>query len=115
MVRRNAGRDRAGTYVHKPNHAALESETLIPASPESSPQSSALKQQRAEIIWEELQRLPARYRALIRLRYSREMTLRQIGAELHVNESRACQLHQSALIRLKRALWCRGVRDFSHL
>ncbi len=115
MVRRNAEQDNTGAGGKSKNPASADSESVIPASPESSPQSSLLKRQRAEIIWEELKRLPPRYQAVIRLRYSREMTLKEIGDELQVNESRACQLHQAALTRLKRALSKRGVRDFSHL
>jgi RNA polymerase sigma factor (sigma-70 family) len=115
LVRRHAGREHSGPVVLSPNPVIPDAEGGLPTSPENSPQSSALRQQRAEIIREEIQRLPARDRAVVRLRYSAEMTLRQIGAALHVNESRACQIHQSALVRLKRALSSRGVRDFSHL
>lgn len=115
MVRRYGAGDRSGGLVQSSDRTGSDSEAPIPAPPESSPQSSVMRQQRSEIIWEELQRLPARDRTVIRLRYSREMTLRQIGEMLHVNESRACQLHQGALTRLKRALRSRGVRDFSHL
>jgi RNA polymerase sigma factor for flagellar operon FliA len=115
LVRRHAGRERTGPFPQSPDHEASDSEATIAAPAESSPQSSAVRQQRTAIIWEELQRLPARDRAVVRLRYSREMTLRQIGEALHVNESRACQIHQGALTRLKKALWSRGVRDFSHL
>ena len=115
LVRRNAERDNAGAAVRGSNTGPPDSESQIPASPDSSPQQSVLRRQRSEIIWEELQRLPLRYQAVIRLRYSREMTLREIGDQLNVNESRACQLHQLALTRLKRALLNRGVRDFSHL
>jgi RNA polymerase sigma factor for flagellar operon FliA len=115
LVRRHAGREHAGPFLQSSGHEMPESESTIPAPAECSPQSSALRQQRTAIIWEELQRLPARDRAVVRLRYSREMTLREIGEELHVNESRACQIHQGALTRLKKALWSRGVRDFSHL
>jgi len=82
---------------------------------ENSPQTTVLRRQRAQIIGEELRRLPPRYRTVVRLRYSREMTLRQIGAELRVNESRVCQIHQNALSLLKRALKNRGVRGLSHL
>jgi RNA polymerase sigma factor for flagellar operon FliA len=115
LVRRHAGRERAAPFMQSADHEVFDSESNIPAPAESSPQNSALRQQRSAIIWEELQRLPARDRAVVRLRYSREMTLRQIGETLHVNESRACQIHQGALTRLKKALWSRGVRDFSHL
>ena len=115
LVRRHAGREHAGPVLLSPDPGVSDAEGGLPSPPESSPQSAALRQQRAAIIWEEIQRLPARDRAVVRLRYSGEMTLRQIGAALHVNESRACQLHQSALVRLKRALSVRGVRDFSHI
>jgi RNA polymerase sigma factor for flagellar operon FliA len=82
---------------------------------ENSPQISFFKQERAQIIGEEVKRLPPRYRTVVRLRYSGEMTLRQIGAALCVNESRACQIHHNALNLLRRALWNRGVRELSHL
>jgi RNA polymerase sigma factor for flagellar operon FliA len=82
---------------------------------ENSPQISFFKRERAQIIGEEVKRLPPRYRTVVRLRYSGEMTLRQIGAALSVNESRACQIHQNALNLLKRALRNRGVRELSHL
>ena len=115
MVRRNAGKENSGSASRPAHPGGEDSESMVPASADSSPQSSLMKRQRAEIIWEELKRLPLRDQAVIRLRYSREMTLREIGEELQVNESRACQLHQLALTRLKRALSKRGVRDFSHL
>jgi RNA polymerase sigma factor FliA len=114
MVRRNAGRDKSGS-APLVNEDGSAWEAQIPASQESSPQHSAVRRQRAEIIGEEMRRLPARYRMVVRLRYSREMTLRQVGAALRVNESRACQIHRNALDRLKRALLIRGVKDLSHL
>lgn len=115
MVRRHAGRERSPGPPTGTNPDSPDWESRFPASTESSPQTTFQGRQRATIIEEELQRLPARYRAVVRLRYAGEMTLREIGAALCVNESRACQLHQSALVRLKRALWSRGVRDFKHL
>jgi RNA polymerase sigma factor (sigma-70 family) len=115
LVRRHAGREGSNSLPQPEVRDSADPDDGVPASRDSSPQSSALKQQRAAIIWEELQRLPARDRAVVCLRYTKEMTLREIGEALHVNESRACQLHQSALGRLKRALSSRGVRDFSHL
>ena len=111
LVRRHLGRD-------TPTPGALTagaSDAEVPASADSSPQSPLFSRQRSEIIHEELERLPAKYRALVRLRYAGELTLREIGAQLHVNESRVCQLHQKALIRLKKALHSRGVSGFSQL
>jgi RNA polymerase sigma factor for flagellar operon FliA len=90
-------------------------ETLLPASPEHSPHSLLAKSQRAAILGQEVARLPARYRAVVRLRYTNEFSLREIGAVLRVHESRACQLHRSALCKLRRALSQRGVRCLAML
>jgi RNA polymerase sigma factor FliA len=115
MVRRSAGRERTASFLRPTGTDGAECEASLPAPPESSPQISAVAQQRTAILHEELQRLSDRDRTLVRLRYSGEMSLREIGETLQVNESRACQIHQSVLTRLKRALWSRGVRSFSHL
>jgi RNA polymerase sigma factor for flagellar operon FliA len=113
MVRRNAGRGRSAVFA-EPDESG-DWEARLPAAPESSPQFGALRRQRLAIIVEEVARLPAKDRAVVRLRYSSEMTLGQIGQALSVNESRACQIHQRALGRLKRALSNRGVKRMSHL
>ncbi len=115
MVRRNAEREKGGNPTGPSAQESPELDASVSKASENSPQSALLRQQRSAIIWEEIQKLPRRDQTVIRLRYSREMTLREIGDELRVNESRACQLHQSALTRLKRALARRGVKDFSHL
>jgi RNA polymerase sigma factor for flagellar operon FliA len=90
-------------------------ETTLPAPVEYSPHSLLARSQRAAILGQEVDRLPARYRAVVQLRYTKEFSLREIGAALRVHESRACQLHRSALCRLRRALSQRGVRGFSTL
>ena len=115
MVRRHSGRERLPINLASSDGAAADAESLGEQSGENSPHNSAQREQRISIIAEELQRLPKRHLAVVRLRYATGLTLRQIGAALHVNESRACQIHQSALGRLKRALLCRGVADFNDL
>lgn len=87
----------------------------VPAAPESSPHCSALRKQRTTILGEEIRRLPDRYRRVVSMRYSGDFTLREIGDELRVNESRASQIHRSALIRLRQALLSRGVRAMSQV
>ena len=51
-----------------------------------------------------LQTLPARERKVIGLYYFRDVTMKQIGAEIGVNESRVSQLHARAIQRLQKAL-----------
>jgi len=87
----------------------------VPAPAEASPHSSALRQQRSTILREEIRRLPDRYRRVVSMRYSGELTLREIGVELRVNESRASQIHRLALTRLRQALLSRGVRMMSQV
>ncbi len=48
--------------------------------------------------------LPARERRIIGLYYFGEVTMKQIGAEIGVNESRVSQLHARAMLRLRKAL-----------
>jgi RNA polymerase sigma factor for flagellar operon FliA len=115
-VRRNTGSRRA--QFARPGETTgdeTDLESKIPASPEQSPHRLVANSQRAMILGEEIERLPPRYRTVVRLRYSDEYSLREIGAVLRVRESRACQLHRSALGCLRRALLRRGVRDLSNL
>jgi len=48
--------------------------------------------------------LPARERKVVGLYYYGEATMKEIGAEIGVNESRVSQLHARAIGRLKKAL-----------
>jgi RNA polymerase sigma factor for flagellar operon FliA len=115
MIRRHAGRDRQPSTFSTPHLEGGDWDSPFQSPSEQSPQNSVLRDQQVSIIAEELRRLPARYLAVVKMRYAKGLTLREIGDSLHVNESRACQIHQGALTRLKRALWNRGVRDFKHL
>lgn len=45
--------------------------------------------------------LPERERLVMSLYYDEELNLREIGAVLNVSESRVCQIHSQALLRLK--------------
>ena len=48
-----------------------------------------------------LDRLPERERLVLALYYDEELNLREIGQVLGVSESRVCQIHSQALLRLK--------------
>jgi RNA polymerase sigma factor for flagellar operon FliA len=115
-VRRNSRPSRAGiTTLGSTADDGADLEAMIPAPPDSSPYTVVTGIQRAAILGEEVARLPERYRHIVQMRYSREYSLREIGDVLSVHESRVCQLHQTALGRLRRALSRRGVRCASVL
>jgi RNA polymerase sigma factor for flagellar operon FliA len=51
-----------------------------------------------------IKELPERERLVMSMYYDDELNLKEIGAVLKVTESRACQLHGQALVRLKARL-----------
>jgi RNA polymerase sigma factor FliA len=54
--------------------------------------------------------LPERERMVLSLYYDDELNLREIGAVLEVSESRVCQIHGQALVRLRARMtdWSQG-------
>lgn len=51
-----------------------------------------------------LQRLPERERIIMVLYYQENMTLKEIGGTINMSESRVCQLHAQAIMKLKNIL-----------
>jgi RNA polymerase sigma factor for flagellar operon FliA len=70
----------------------------------ADPQTSALSESRRQAVVEAIKMLPERERMVLSLYYEQELNLREIGAVLKVTESRVCQLHGQALLRLKGQL-----------
>jgi RNA polymerase sigma factor for flagellar operon FliA len=68
------------------------------------PEANALDQSMRQAIIEAIQELPERERLVLSLYYEQELNLKEIGAVLKVTESRVCQLHGQALLRLKTQL-----------
>jgi RNA polymerase sigma factor for flagellar operon FliA len=57
-----------------------------------------------DILAGSIEALPERERDVIALYYYEELTLREIGALLNVSESRVCQIHTKAILRLRGRL-----------
>lgn len=51
-----------------------------------------------------IQQLPEKERMVVTLYYYEELTMKEIGRILNVTESRVCQIHAKAVVRLKAAL-----------
>jgi len=56
------------------------------------------------ILGEVIEALPEKERLVITLYYYEELTMKEIGKVLDVSESRVCQMHSSAIIRLRAKL-----------
>ena len=72
-----------------------------------NPLESLLSKDRRKIVAESIDRLPERQRLVLMLYHFEELTMKEIGAVLKVTESRICQLHAQAMIRLRALLHCR--------
>jgi RNA polymerase sigma factor for flagellar operon FliA len=76
---------------------------LIPSEPEQ-PDTAYEKSETKDRIRAAIESLPLREQKVIGLYYYQEATMKQIGAEIGVNESRVSQLHARAIKRLRDAL-----------
>lgn len=76
---------------------------LVPSEP-AAPDKAFEQQEVRDRIRAAIASLPPRERKVVGLYYYAEATMKQIGAEIGVNESRVSQLHARAIQRLKNAL-----------
>ena len=76
---------------------------LIPSEPEQ-PDEAYERQETKERVCAAIASLPPREQKVISLYYYGEATMKQIGADIGVNESRVSQLHARAIRRLRDAL-----------
>jgi RNA polymerase sigma factor for flagellar operon FliA len=75
----------------------------VPSEPDQ-PDRAFEKSEVRERVRAAIASLPPRERRVIALYYYGEVTMKQIGAEIGVNESRVSQLHARAIRRLRQAL-----------
>lgn len=71
---------------------------------EPSPAKCLILHERVDQLAAAIEKLPERERKVIAMYYLQDMRLKQIGQQLGVTESRACQLHTRALSRLHDGL-----------
>jgi RNA polymerase sigma factor for flagellar operon FliA len=80
---------------------------LVPSEPQAPDKAFEDKEVR-DRIRAAIATLPPRERRVVSLYYYAEATMKQIGAEIGVNESRVSQLHARAVQRLRKALGAEG-------
>lgn len=80
-------------------------ETLsLPQSEEATPGEQVEYQSFRNALAEAIKNLPERESLVMSLYYDEDLNLREIGEILGVSESRVCQIHGQALVRLKARL-----------
>jgi len=80
---------------------------VIPAKNIEDPRDHIQQEEMVELLTQAIEALPEKERLVVVMYYNDELTLREIGEVLGVTESRVCQLHTKAMLRLrgKLAAW----------
>ena len=81
----------------------------FPSKPETQPDSICAREQLRSVLGVAMKTLPERYQKVVLLYYTNEMTMKEIGGILGINESRVSQIHKSALEKMQVALQATGI------
>jgi RNA polymerase sigma factor for flagellar operon FliA len=81
----------------------------FPSKPETHPDSICAREQLRSVLGDAMKTLPERYQKVVLLYYTNEMTMKEIGGILGINESRVSQIHKSALEKMQVALEATGI------
>ncbi len=76
----------------------------IEDSKSERPEEAAEKKDAKKELEKALKKLPERERMLLVFYYHENMTLKEIGEAINVSESRVCQLHAQAIMKLRNIL-----------
>jgi RNA polymerase sigma factor FliA len=83
----------------------------FPSDPEMQPDNMCARQQLRSVLDVAMKCLPERYKKVVTLYYTNEMTMKEIGGVLGINESRVSQIHKSALEKMNVALQGAGIHS----
>jgi RNA polymerase sigma factor for flagellar operon FliA len=83
----------------------------FPAAPDSQPDYICARQQLRTALAGAMKCLPKRYQKVVFLYYTNEMTMKEIGEVLGVNESRVSQIHKIALEKMAASLRSAGIES----
>jgi RNA polymerase sigma factor FliA len=83
----------------------------FPSHPDTHPDSMCAKEQMRSVLGSAMKSLPERYQKVVSLYYSNELTMKEIGGVLGINESRVSQIHKSALEKMAVVLHSTGIHS----
>src|SRR3989442_696571 len=83
----------------------------FPAKQEFQPDSMCAKEELREMLMVAMKTLPERYKKVVVLYYTNDMTMKEIGGLLGINESRVSQIHKTALEKMAIALQSAGIHS----
>ena len=81
----------------------------FPSAADTQPDVMCAREQLRSMLGVAMKALPERYQKVVVLYYTNEMTMKEIGGMLGINESRVSQIHKSALEKMAAALTSAGI------
>jgi len=103
---RNVGLISASTRGHEDDNLPPPD---FPAKPETNPDSICVRAELRGVLGAAIKSLPDRYQKVVTLYYANELTMKEIGGILAINESRVSQIHKSALAKMAIMLHNDGI------
>ena len=83
----------------------------FPSKPELQPDRICAHEELRGMLGVAMKTLPERYQKVVALYYTNEMTMKEIGGVLGINESRVSQIHKIALEKMANVLQESGIRS----
>jgi RNA polymerase sigma factor, FliA/WhiG family len=97
----------SGRGNDRENSAAPE----FPAKQEFQPDSICAREELREMLMSAMKTLPERYQKVVVLYYTNDLTMKEIGGLLGINESRVSQIHKTALEKMAVVLQSAGIHS----
>jgi RNA polymerase sigma factor for flagellar operon FliA len=83
----------------------------FPSKPETQPDRMCEREQLRSVLSTAMRTLPERYQKVVVLYYTNEMTMKEIGGLMGINESRVSQIHKAALEKMANVLQLAGIHS----
>ncbi len=83
----------------------------FPAKQEFQPDSICAKEELRRRVADRDENAPERYQKVVVLYYTNDMTMKEIGGMLGINESRVSQIHKTALEKMAVVLQSAGIHS----
>ena len=87
----------------------------FPSAPDSQPDRMCEQRQLQGTLARAMGALPERYQKVVVLYYTNQMTMKEIGEAMGVNESRISQIHKAALKKMQTTLESEGIHSATAL
>jgi RNA polymerase sigma factor for flagellar operon FliA len=83
----------------------------FPAKQEFQPDSICAREELRGMLMNAMKTLPERYQKVVILYYTNDLTMKEIGGMLGINESRVSQIHKTALEKMAVVLQSAGIHS----